>query len=108
MTDLEKKPFDKAEHQDYVRSRFDELSAQVDAIQSVSGPMRDKRDEIVRAHRAEEDGLNAEIGKVENGLFALMQERAMYARQLTSTRSIKADTMTSGVVADPAKPDAAA
>lgn len=85
--------FDKAAHQIEVRKNFDTLSKIVEQTQAISGPLREKRDEIVRAHRAEEEALNAEIKKAEEGLFSAMQERAMWARQLAGNRSVSAEPM---------------
>lgn len=95
--------FDKEAHQVQVRENFDTLSKVVEQIQAVSVPLREKRDEIVRAHRAEEEALNAEIHKAEDGLFSAMQERAMWARQLTTNRSVSAEPMAAPIsVSDPA------
>jgi hypothetical protein len=86
--------FDKAAHQVEVRQKFDALNAKVAEIRAVSTPLREKRDEVVRGHRVEEAALNAEIAKVEDGLFGIEQERAMWARQLSGNQSVSAEPMT--------------
>lgn len=101
MSDTEKKPFDKAEHQLKVRENFETLKKIVEQTEAVSTPMREARDKIVNAHRAEQEKLDAEIRKAEDGLFAAKQEMAMWARQLEGNRSVKAETG-GGLTKDPA------
>jgi hypothetical protein len=85
--------FDKAKHQAEVRAKFASLNQRVEEIRSISTPLREKRDEVVRGHRAEEEKLIAEIAAVEDGLFDIEQERAMWARQLEGNRNIAAEAM---------------
>lgn len=92
MSDTEKKPFDKAEHQKKVRDNFETLVKIVEQTRAISTPLREARDQIVRAHRLEEDRLNAEIHKAEEGLFSAQQELAMWARQLEGNRGMSAET----------------
>jgi hypothetical protein len=91
--------FDKAEHQVKTREAFDTLTKIVEQIRAVSTPLREKRDALVRAHRAEEDAINTEIARAEDGLFAAEQERAMHARQLSANRALPAES--AGVVNQP-------
>lgn len=67
---------------DTLRARFAELGATRDAILAVSAPLREARDACVNEARATETTLNAGIAEVEDGLFAIDQERAMIARAL--------------------------
>lgn len=62
--------------------RRDEVEAKVAKIREKSGPLREKRDRHVQAARKKEDEMNAEITKVEKGLFDLEQERAFLNRAL--------------------------
>jgi hypothetical protein len=63
-----------------MRKRLAEVSEQAAAIKAKAAPMREARDKVVQAARKEELKLNAEIKKVEEGLFDLEMERATLAR----------------------------
>ncbi len=70
--------FDKATHE----KRRDDVEAQITKIRDKSGPLRLARDKHVQKARAKEDEMNAEIAKVEKGLFDLENERAFLSRAL--------------------------
>lgn len=65
-----------------LRARFAEIKVQVEAIESASAPLREKRDRHVQKAREAEDKMNAEIKAAEAGLFDLKQEMGMIVRAL--------------------------
>lgn len=66
------------------RQRFWELTAQIEAIEAKSGPMREARDAEVRDMRAREKTHNDAIAKAEEGLFDLKVEQGFLARALVN------------------------
>lgn len=65
-----------------MKARFAELTAQRDKIMSASAPLRTRRDEVQAQLDAAIQPLNAEIKKIEAGLYGIEQERAIIARAL--------------------------
>jgi hypothetical protein len=64
------------------QDRRDVVDAKVAAIRAKSDPLRAARDKHVQAAAKKEAQMNAEIAKVEKGLFDLEQERAFLHRAL--------------------------
>lgn len=62
--------------------RREDVEAKIAKIREKSGPLRAARDKHVQAAAKKEAQMNAEIAKVEKGLFDLEQERAFLARAL--------------------------
>jgi vacuolar-type H+-ATPase subunit D/Vma8 len=71
--------------QDLIRARFHELREEIDAIEAVSMPLREKRDAIFAKAQAIEDTakpLDAQILDAEAGLYEKKNELAMLSRAL--------------------------
>ena len=65
-----------------MKARFAELTTQREKIMSASAPLRSRRDEVQAQLDAAIQPLNAEIKKIEIGLYGIDQERAIIARAL--------------------------
>lgn len=64
------------------RARFWALTAEIEAVEAVTGPLRAARDAFVQDARARESEMNAEIARIETGLFDKKQDLAFLARGL--------------------------
>lgn len=64
------------------RARFWALTAEIEAIEAVSGPLRAARDAFVQEARERERVLSDEINAAEAGLFDMKQDLAFLARGL--------------------------
>lgn len=93
MADLQESPY----HPDALRKRWDELNRMRDEIKGKADPLREERDKIVNAAREQELAYNAEIGKIEAGLYDIERERAVLAKALNGKLSVEAEPAEIGV-----------
>lgn len=67
---------------DDMRARFHELGRQREDILARSMPMREERDRLAQAARAQELALNAQIKEIEASLYSIDVERGRLSRAL--------------------------
>lgn len=67
---------------DEARALFHDLTAQAEAIQAASAPLREARDVYVQETDAKRRIMDAELLAAETGLFDIQQKRARIARML--------------------------